>query len=498
MLYSAWGGKGPMVSRLGFGCLRFPKDWLQERKGILNCVKLVEYAIDKGINYFDVAPTYANGLAETILGEAFHHSNSTIYVAGKSGLIIDQTGDELLKRLDTSLKLLHRDQIDFYHIWSVMNWAEYQKIMKPGGLYEGAVKARNLGLIRHLCISLHCDAPDVLKIIQEGYFDGITISMNAMNYGKWLTVLHAAKEKNMGVATMNSLGGGIIPQYRTLFGGLDTSDNSTPMKALRFLASFPDIDVILSGMTSKEQIDENCSPFMESISSYDGVNPTFKIDVKENLCSGCNYCAPCSVKLPISACMQAYNQKIFAESAGDSLCEQRVANGVFISLRANGVGLTSFESCIACRKCEHRCTQKINIVERLKQMAKWAKLYGYTAQAIDSRLHKLEKQCCSYQKIAIWPSCYYADKVLDYWQNRAFEERCEYFNSNPKVWGKQFRNKTIHGPSDIESIGIEAIVIMNYRFQDSIWEDLRFKVPQNVEIIKLHQENDVNWFEYNE
>lgn len=496
MLYSSWGTYGPMVSRLGFGCLRFPKENLEDKAGIQKCVSLVEYAIEHGINYFDVAPTYADRLAESILGMVFEHCDVPVYVAAKSGLLIDRMAGDLLKRLDTSLKLLHREKIDFYHIWSVMNWFEYQEILKPGGLYEGAVKAREAGLIEHLCISLHCDVPDVLKIISDGCFEGITISMNVLNYEKWLPVIREAKARGMAVVTMNSLAGGFIPRYKNLFDRLDGSGDTVPVKALRFLLSFPEIDVLLSGMTSKEQIDENCSPFMESTTSYDVVNPHLKINVKEKLCSGCNYCAPCSVGLPISACMQAYNQKIFEQSGEDEFQEQSTVNNVFIRLRANGVNMADFSSCVACGKCEQRCTQGINIVERLAKMGDWAERYGYTKQAIDGRLQELDELCCGYKRIGIWPTCFYADRVLDYWQNSEFEGRCVYFNSSPELWGKQFRGKAIHAPAEISDMGVEVVVIMNYRLQESIWESISKTAPPGLKLIKLHSENDINWFEY--
>ncbi len=96
MIYTAWAGAGPSVSHLGFGCTRFLQEDLQDEAGIHRCVGLVEYAIDKGINYFDAAPTYANGFAEKILGTAFKHSSKPVYVAAKSGLTIDRTADALL------------------------------------------------------------------------------------------------------------------------------------------------------------------------------------------------------------------------------------------------------------------------------------------------------------------------------------------------------------------------------------------------------------------
>lgn len=494
MIYSEWAGNGPSVSKLGFGCTRFPQEDLQDQTGRHKCVSLVEYAIGKGINYFDVAPTYSNGYAEWILGTAFAHATVPVFVAAKSGLSIDHTADELLKRLDMSLKTLHKDQIEFYHIWSVMNWKQYEEVLKPGGLYDGAKRAQEQGLIGKLCISLHCDVPDVMKIIKDGLFEGITISMNVMNYEKWLPVLRAAGEAELGVATMNSLGGGMIPSYGNLFKKLDESGDPVSVKALRFLSTFPEINVMLSGMTSAAQVDENCSAFSQKADVVQ-TSHNFSIHVNEKLCSGCGYCEPCTVGLPISACMQAYNHKIFVESGDKCVEERQTVNGVFICLRAAGTGVTDFSACIACGVCERRCTQKIDIIRRMGDLAHWSEQYHYTPQAMQDRLKELDATCKDYQKIGIWPSCVYLNRLLEYWGNSAFEERCEYFNASPALWGKEFRGKPIRRPEELFELEVEAILIVNYRLQDEIYEDLSVLTKQKIPLLKLHNGSDINWFD---
>lgn len=114
----------------------FSEKWLKDKSGFQACAELVEYAIEQGINYFDVAPTYSNGYAESILGEVFANTRKQIYIAAKSGLMIDRTADDIRRRIDVSLKILHTERLDFYHIWSVMNMREYQEILKPGGFMK--------------------------------------------------------------------------------------------------------------------------------------------------------------------------------------------------------------------------------------------------------------------------------------------------------------------------------------------------------------------------
>ena len=494
MIYSKWGGRedAPEISRLGFGTTRFNPLHLKEEKGLLKCVELVEYAIEKGINYFDVAPTYSYGYAEKILGDAFKNTKKEVYLAAKTGLMIDKTADDVLKRIDSSLKLLNKENIDFYHIWSVMNYEQYQTVLKTGGLYEGVYKAKEKGMIQHICISLHCDVEDTMRIVEEGLFEGITISMNAMNYRKWLPVLEKTRWKKMGVSTMNSLAGGVIPTYERLFRNIDDTNDSVSVKALRFLASFPEVSCILSGMSNKEQIDKNCSAFNEIAEDYQRKN--FEIVTEERLCSGCNYCSPCAVGIPIAACMQAYNHKILVDSSDIPVDDQVLTNEMFIRMRANGVNFPKLKQCLNCHKCEKKCTQKIDISKRLKYIEKKAEEYGYTQTKMRERLREIEEICSEAKCIGIWPACDYATRVFDFWDNPNFESKCEFFNSSDAMQGKEYRGKKIRTLSEMNKLKVDTILITHYTLRNEIYDDLRSRVSEHIKIIKLNQDTDIDWF----
>lgn len=493
MEYVHWAGREdcPSVSRLGFGTTRFFQSDLNTAEGFEKCVDLVTYAISKGINYFDVAPTYSNGLAEKILGEAFSHVRTPVYVAAKTGLSIDKTSDDVLRRIDSSLRLLSRDKIDFYHIWSVMDWTQYLTICERGGVLDGVMKAKDQKLIDHICISLHCDTDTVLRILEEDIFEGITISLNALNFRKWMQVLEKAREKHIAVVTMNSLAGGMIPQYKHLFENLDRSNDSVPQKALRFVLQLPGIHVALSGMPTREIIHENCT-VIDSIHDVKS-DLNFDLPVKERMCSGCGYCSPCTVGIPISACMQSYNHKALVESGDKIISEQTIANDIFTRIRANGVIFSELSQCISCHICEKRCTQKINISERMKWLLLTSKKYGYDNETMLNRLHNVEEKCRDSQRIAIWPAADYASRVLDYWKNPEFERRCVFINSSPAMWGKKFRDKTIEKPETIIKKSIDTIVIMHHRLQQTIYEDVS-KTYKNCKIVCLHEDSDIDWF----
>ena len=128
-------------------------------------------------------------------------------------------------------------------------------------------------------------------------------------------------------------------------------------------------------MPTREIIDENC----RAIDRIDDIKSdwNFELPVKERLCSGCGYCAPCTVGIPISACMQSYNHKALVESGDNNVSEQKVANDVFTRIRANGVVFPELSRCISCHVCEKRCTQKINISDRMKWLTVASTKYGY-------------------------------------------------------------------------------------------------------------------------
>lgn len=500
MEYIRWGGRedGPLVSRLGFGTTRFQQSDLSTGEGFEKCVRLVGYAIEKGINYFDVAPTYSNGMSEKILGEAFRRTSSPVYIAAKTGLMIDKTSDDALRRIHSSLMTLGREKIDFYHVWSVMGWEEYRTVSSKDGILDGIMKAKDRGWIDHVCISLHCSPQTALRIMDEGIFEGNTISLNAMNYKKWLEVLDKARQKHIAVVTMNSLAGGLIPQYGNLFACLDESEDTVPQKALRFVLQLPGVHVALSGMPTREILDENCG-VLDHIHDT-AANRDFALPVHENLCSGCAYCVPCAVGIPIPSCMQAYNHKVLAESAVGNRDgtgerdEQETANGVFGRLRADGVAFPGLNQCIGCHVCEKRCTQKINISERMRWLNAASRKYGYDQETMRLRLKAVEQKCKGCRKIAIWPAADYASRVLDYWDNPAFEERCIFVNASPAMWGKPFRGKLIEDPESIRKEGIDTIVIMHHRLQRTIFRNVSEEYKE-CRIVCLHEDSDIDWFD---
>ncbi len=196
--------------------------------------------------------------------------------------------------------------------------------------------------------------------------------------------------------------------------------------------------------------------------------------------------------------MQAYNHKIMVESTSQVTSQKDLANDIFVRTRANGVDFTKLKQCIGCRVCEKRCTQKINISERLKEMFSLSERYGYTEQAMKNRWSDIKKLCENSKKIAVWPAADYATRTLELLSDSEFDKRLEYINASPAMRGKEYRGKTIHLPEEIFELQIDTILIMHYSFQDAIYEQasLLTKDRPNIRIIKLHNDNDIDWFKW--
>ncbi|MBN2557689.1 MAG: aldo/keto reductase [Clostridia bacterium] len=360
MIYKEFGRTGKMVSALGFGGMRFP---LKDGKYDYDyCTEMIHEASRLGINYFDTAPFYNNDQSEIIFGNAFEAMPNDFFVSTKCSSL---SGDELRTSLEKSLTRLKVPKINFFHIWCVMKLEDFEKRMAPGGPYEELLKAREEGLIEHICVSTHCAGAEIAEIASRRLFDGITLGYNIINYKYRQEGMKAAFANGAAVVTMNPLGGGLVtdnPEYFSYIKDIDDMD--TLDAAIRFNASHREITVVLTGMDSIEHVQRNVSS-VEMPLSIEYVEKAIErtgnhaVKAMDALCTGCRYCEHCPVEIPVSKLMQAYNYNILAD-----------AKSVKANLRNHwGVPQEIAGTCIECGLCEEKCTQHLPIIERLKEIA---------------------------------------------------------------------------------------------------------------------------------
>ncbi len=351
-----YGTTGVDVSVIGFGGMRFahPAD-------IDGSAAVVRYAHSRGINYFDTAPFYCDDRSEEIMGAAFRTMpRGSFYVSTKCG---SADGGELRASLERSLGRLQTGWIDFFHIWCLLRPDQLEERIRKGAI-AAAQKAKEEGLIKHLVVSSHLGGEDNAAVLDSGLFEGITIGYNALNFPFRAKTLDAAARHNVGVVTMNPLGGGLIPRNAERLAFLKgPQDRDVVQAALRFNVSHPAITAALVGFSSEREVDEalaaveNFKPYpaehIERVKA--GIAGSF-----DGFCTGCGYCLPCPEEVQIPKMMDAFNSKILEGSDAAIVDRLKWHWGLTPAAAA---------ACIECGACESACTQHLPIRERLKAIA---------------------------------------------------------------------------------------------------------------------------------
>jgi predicted aldo/keto reductase-like oxidoreductase len=191
------GKTGEKLSVVGFGGIAVMDVTPQEAS------QYVSAAIEeRGLNYFDVAPSYGN--AEERLGPALEPYRSGVFLACKTG---KRTAKESLEELHQSLKTMRTDHFDLYQLHAVTTHEDVETILGPGGALETFLKAREQGLVRFLGFSAHSEEA-ALALMDAFDFDTILFPFNwtCWHKGKFgPRVLARAQEKDMGILALKTL-----------------------------------------------------------------------------------------------------------------------------------------------------------------------------------------------------------------------------------------------------------------------------------------------------
>jgi len=316
-----------------------------------------------------------------------------------------------------------------------------------GGPYQGLVKAKDQGMIEHICVSTHANADEILKIIEDGYFEGITISFNAMTANTMKPVIVAAYKKQIPLVSMNTMGGGFIPWMPDFFDDLLMEDDEdVAMAALRFNVSHKELTVALSGMGTIDIVDKNVNALRDESSIGNKRLTQFSLSsnpVFSAFCTGCGYCEPCPVKLPIKQILSAYNFN-FAPVKGQSknvTLDNRNFPLVIDQLRIDLIKITSeykVNPCTQCKTCEKKCTQNLPIISRIKELFD-------VLHTFDDSLFKLYEQLIE-RDVYIWGCGYFGKRTLSLLRDIGINVK-GFIDSNPAKQGEIIESAPVYMPS---------------------------------------------------
>ena len=319
MEYRTLGKTNEKVSALGFGCMRLPiingdTTKIDEEKA----TEMIRHAIDEGVNYIDTAyPYHGTGMgnggeSEPFVGRALKNGyREKVNLATKLPSWLIKTREDMDKYLNEQLKRLQTDRIDFYlvHALNKDAWENLKKL----GISEFLDSAIKDGRIRYAGFSFH-DKLDVFKEIVDYYdwsFCQIQYNYLDEDFQAGTEGLQYAANKGLGVVIMEPLRGGKIVRNlpEAVMNTFDKAeDKKSPAEwALRWVWNHPEVSVVLSGMSTMDNVTENLktasvaapnSLTEKELEILNEVKKVFNDRIKVN-CTACEYCMPCPVGVNI-------------------------------------------------------------------------------------------------------------------------------------------------------------------------------------------------------
>ena len=400
---------GVEVSALGMGCMRFPmQPGASSPRGPEidedAAFKLVNYALDSGINYFDTAYFYHGGASEAVLGRALaRHPRESYLVADKMPGRIIESLSHAKEVFKGQLAKLKTDSIDFYQLHAVMGVPDYQKIYEEYGVLDFLLEQREKGVIKHLGWSFHGDVealeyllsrdvPWDYAMLQLNYHDLLHKLVMPERRAKiigldkqpapahWM--YEKVRDAGIPIVVMEPLLGGRLARLSKK--ARQVLENARPdltpaAWAFRFVANLPGVLTVLSGMTYMDHLRENRKTFspLEHFGKEEENVLRAALSVYLNKdsvpCTTCGYCMPCPYGVNIPAIFTHLNASLDDDyfprdsdkASYDAKAKKYLANYDRVTPR-----LSQAVHCTGCGKCLPLCPNMINIPAEMARIGK--------------------------------------------------------------------------------------------------------------------------------
>ncbi len=368
------------LSSLGLGTMRLPNKGENGDTPIdeEETAKMVEYAINNGINYFDTAWGYHNGESERVIGKVLQkYPRESFYLATKFPGYDLSNMYKVEEIFEKQLEKTGMEYFDFYLIHNV-----YEKNINPYldekyGILDYLLKQKEKGRIKYLGFSVHGSFDVMKKFLDSRYGEYMEFCQVQLNYLDYefqdaKSKLKLLKELNIPVWVMEPLRGGklanLSEENENKLKKI-RQDETVPAWSFRFLQSIPEVVVVLSGMSNMEQLKQNIKTFKEDKKLN---NDEFKFIiemaremVKKNTlpCTSCRYCtAHCPKGIDIPKILNLYNEHVFT-------------GGGFIAPMAISALPDDKKpsACIGCKSCEAVCPQQLKISQAMSNFVELLK-----------------------------------------------------------------------------------------------------------------------------
>ena len=367
------------LSALGMGAMRLPVvDGDDARIDEAAAFEMVDLAMKSGVNYYDTAWGYHNGNSELVMGKALaRYPRESFYLATKFPGYDLSNMPKVQEIFEKQLEKCQVEYFDFYLFHNVCEMNIDAYLDPQYGIYEYLLEQKKNGRIRHLGFSAHGDY-QVIQRFLDAYGKDMEFCQLQLNYLDW--EFQNAKQKvelldqwNIPVWVMEPLRGGklasLAPEDEEKLKVL-RPEEGIPAWAFRYLQSLPSVKVILSGMSNRQQMEENIQTFAEdkplNAKELETIHSIADSMVKKIVlpCTTCHYCTShCPQGLDIPDLLALYNEHCFTQG------------GFIAPMALSAIPAEKQPSaCIGCRSCEAVCPQGIKISEAMADFT--AKLGG--------------------------------------------------------------------------------------------------------------------------
>jgi len=355
------------ISMLGLGCMRLPVN--EDDTIDINATKeMVKYAFDNGMNYIDTAYFYHKGQSETAMGEVLKdYDRESYYLSTKMPLWMAKEESDIEMIFNDQLNKLQTDYIDFYFMHA-MN-AKRIKQMIEWNVIEKLERWKQEGKIKHIGFSFHGKYEEFIELLDFYDWEFSLIQLNYIDtdHQQGIEGLFELERRGIPAFIMEPIKGGNLAGFsddiEVHFKNKEPN-MSIASWAIRWLGTFNNVKLVLSGMSSLDNMKDNiatCTDFKPLTDEENQLVDQVAKEIKSRLeidCTGCNYCLPCPFNVNIPKSFSTYND--YRMYGRDNYLDW--AYGLLIRDK-NGP-----EVCVNCGVCLDKCPQNLDIPALLEKV----------------------------------------------------------------------------------------------------------------------------------